>query len=169
MTLPSRVILEQSGVWEKEVTDFFAERLEGYSLNVCCGLSELGDVRVDMDPKDFGVAKADMKDLSFDSNIFDTVFSDPPWKIGFYDRFRPFFEMVRVAKVGGLIMLNAYWIPTAANVSREEIWVKAKRDFTNTSIISIFRKTRDEFPSELPKKFRQTNLRSSNDDRRNKQ
>ena len=162
MTLPSRVILQQSWVWEKEVIDFFSERIEGHSLNVCCGLSELGDVRVDIDPKDFSVAKADMKDLPFDSNTFDTVFSDPPWKIGFYDRFRPFFEMVRVAKVGGLIMLNAYWIPTAANVSREEIWVKAKRDFTNTSIISLFRKTRDELLGELPKKYRQTNLRSSN-------
>jgi ubiquinone/menaquinone biosynthesis C-methylase UbiE len=147
--LEKKLILRESWVWEKEVEDFMRERLVGYTLNVPCGASKLGDVRVDLDPVDANVRMADMKNLPFETNTFDTVISDPPWKLGFYDRFRQFFELVRVAKPDGRIILNAYWIPYSANSEILETWIKAKRTFTNTSIISISRKTRTETPEEL--------------------
>jgi len=149
MTLPKKLILQESWVWEKEVEDFIARRMKGYSLNVPCGESKLGDVRVDLEPRDPKVRIADMKNLPFDTNTFDTVLSDPPWKIGFYDRFRQFFELVRVAKVGGQIILNAPWVPYASNSEILETWIKAKRTFTNASLITISRKTRTETPNEL--------------------
>ena len=147
--MESKVILRPSWVWEKEVEDFVSARIKGYSLNVPCGESKLGDERLDLDPKDPKVRIVDMKNLPFDTNTFDTVISDPPWKIGFYDRFRQFFELVRVAKVGGQIILNAYWVPYASNSEILDTWIKAKRDFTNTSIISVSRKTRTETIQEL--------------------
>ena len=147
--LPKKLILQESWVWEKEVDDFVRQRMKGYSLNVPCGKSKLGDVRVDLEQHDSKTRIADMKDLPFETNTFDTVISDPPWKIGFYDRFRQFFELVRVAKVDGTIILNSTWIPYASNSELLEHWIKAKRDFTNVSIITVSRKTRTETPEEL--------------------
>lgn len=147
--MPKNVILQKSWIWEKEIEDFVIERIEGYSLNVPCGISQIGDVRVDLEKHDPKVRIADMKNLPFETNTFDTVISDPPWKIGYYDRFRQFFELVRVAKVGGLIILNATWIPTAANAELLEHWIKAKKPFTNSSLITLSRKTRTETTQEL--------------------
>ena len=86
-----------------------------------------------------------MRLLPFEANLFDTVISDPPWKIGYYERFRPFFEAVRVCKVGGTIIYNAYWIPMcpSGDVSEPELWVRQDKNWTNTSIISIFKKLKD--------------------------
>ena len=68
--------------------------------------------------------------------------SDPPWKISYYERFKPFFECVRVCKVGGKIIYNATWIPMtpSKDVKLEEVWVRQDNDFSNVSVISIFRK-----------------------------
>lgn len=83
--------------------------------------------------------------MTFPSNSFDTVVSDPPWKIGYYERFKPFFECVRVCKVGGLIIYNATWIPSTPSKDAElmEIFVRQDNDFSNTSIISVFKKVKD--------------------------
>jgi len=39
--------LRPAFVWEKEVEDFVRERVKGYTLNVPCGTSKLGDIRLD--------------------------------------------------------------------------------------------------------------------------
>jgi hypothetical protein len=78
-----------------------------------------------------------------EDNTFDTVVSDPPWKIGFYQRMKPFFECVRVCKVRGRIIYNAYWIPTSKFVELKEVWVRQDTDWSNTSVISVFKKTSD--------------------------
>jgi len=136
------VILKQSWVWNKPVEDFIKEKIKGYSLNICAGLSKLGDVKIDLDPKDKSVIKSDMKKLPFPDCTFDTVISDPPWKIGYFDRWKPFFECVRVCKVGGRIIYNAYWIPWSKKVELEGIWVRQDKPFANTSIISIFKRVK---------------------------
>ncbi len=138
-------ILKDSWVWKGTVTDFIRDKMVGRSLNVCAGLSDLGDVRVDLDPKDKAILKADMINLPFASCSFDTVIQDPPWKIGFYNRMKPFFECVRVCKVGGRIIYNAYWIPTSLAVKLTGIWIRQDKAWTNTSIISVFEKVTDEY------------------------
>jgi len=137
--------LIKSWVWNKSVNDFVKERIKGYSLNACAGLSPLGDVKIDLDPKDRSIIKADMKNLPFDSCTFDTVIQDPPWKIGYYDRWKPFLECVRVCKVGGQIIYNAYWIPDSKAVKLEEVFIRQDTAFSNTSVISIFKKTTDNY------------------------
>jgi len=138
------VKLQECWIWDKKISDFVKERLSGYSLNVCAGMNELGTVKIDLDPKDKSILKGEMRNLPFEENTFDSVVSDPPWKIGFFERMTPFFECVRVCKVGGTIIYNAYWIPTSKQVKLKELWVRTDTDWANTSIISVFEKIKKE-------------------------
>ena len=137
--------LVKSWVWNESVNDFIKDKIKGYSLNACAGKSKLGDVKIDLDPADRTVIKADMKKLPFENETFDTVIQDPPWKIGYYDRWQPFFECVRVCKIGGKIIYNAYWIPDSKAVKLEEVIIRQDTAFTNTSIISVFKKVTNEY------------------------
>lgn len=143
--LTGKTRLQQSWVWPSSVVEFVKEHLTGKTLNVCAGTNPLCSVNLDLDPKNRGMIKGEMRLLPFPSNTFDVVVSDPPWKIGYYERFRPFFECVRVCKVGGLIIYNAYWIPMTPSGDAEllETWIRHDSNFTNTSIISVFRKVAD--------------------------
>ena len=136
----SKTKLQACWVWNDTVEIFVKEHIQGYSLNVCAGKSSLGDVKIDLDPQDKSVIKGDMRHLDFPDETSDTVIQDPPWKIGFYHRMTPFFECVRVCKIGGKIIYNAYWIPESKLVYLEELWVRQDKPWTNTSIISIHRR-----------------------------
>ena len=65
--------------WEKNEEEFYKQFCEGRVLHVCCGQSKFGDVRVDIEPQDPGVLKADYRHLPFKNKSFDTVICDPPW------------------------------------------------------------------------------------------
>lgn len=127
-------------VWDKTVNEFVKSKVVGYSLNVCAGLSPVGDVRVDLDPKKKGVGMADMNKLPFTDNSFDTVISDPPWKIGLFQRMRPFSECVRVCKPGGRIIYNCTWRPVSRYVVLEEAVIRTDNNWSNVSVIWIFKK-----------------------------
>ena len=132
--------LQECWVWNSTVEEFIKSRIKGYSLNACAGKSSLGDVKLDLDPKDRSIIKGEMKRLPFDDSRFDTVIEDPPWKIGYYNRWKPFFECVRVCKVGGIIIYNAYWLPQSDDVELLECFIRSDEPFTNASIISVFKK-----------------------------
>lgn len=135
--------LVKSWVWDKKVNDFVRQRIKGYSLNMCAGLSDVGDVKMDLDPKKEGVTKGDMNKIPFPDNSFDTVISDPPWKIGFFQRMKPFFETVRVCKVGGRIIYNCTWKPISKCVELEEAIIRTDNNWSNVSIIYVFKKIKD--------------------------
>jgi len=142
-------------IWNKTIEEFVRSRVKGYSLNVCAGKSSVGDVKIDLNPQDKSVKKGDMNKLEFSDNTFDTVIQDPPWKIGFYKRMKPFFECVRVCKVGGEIIYNAYWIPTSKQAKLKETWIRQDSEWTNCSIISVFEKIKgDEKRKSNMKKVR---------------
>ena len=132
--------IQDCWIWNQTVEDFIKPFVKGYSLNVCAGKSSLGDVKIDLDPHDRTVIRGNMIALPYPDNTFDSVIQDPPWKIGFYQRMKPFFECVRVCKIGGNIVYNAYWIPTSKIVKLKGIWARQDADWTNTSIISVFEK-----------------------------
>jgi hypothetical protein len=142
--LTGKTILQDVWVWNGSVVEFIKGKIHGYSLNICAGKNPICDVNLDLDPKDRSILKGDMRLLPFETNTFDTVISDPPWKIGYYERFRPFFEAVRVCKVGGIIIYNATWIPMtpSGDAERIETIVRQDKNFTNASIISIFKKVK---------------------------
>lgn len=143
--MKKNTILQDCWIWSDTVSNFIKDKIKGYSLNVCAGKSSLCDVKIDLDPKDKSILKGDMRLLPFKSNTFDTVISDPAWKIGYYERFKPFFECVRVCKVGGKIIYNATWIPStpSGDVKLLGIWVRQDNFFSNTSIICEFEKIKD--------------------------
>lgn len=93
--------LKESWIWEDEVSSLVKTLISGKTLNVPCGTSLIGDVRADIDSTHNPDVICDLEDLPFESNSFDTVVSDPPWKIGYFHRMSPFFECVRICKVGG--------------------------------------------------------------------
>ncbi len=140
--MKKNTILQKCWIWNESVTNFVKDMIHGYSLNVCAGMNPVCDINLDLDPKDNSIIRGDMRLLPFKSNTFDTVVSDPPWKIGYYERFKPFFECVRVCKVGGSIIYNATWIPStpSKDVELKEVFVRQDNDFSNVSVISIFKK-----------------------------
>jgi len=138
-------------VWEQEIEDFVKERMKGYTLNVPCGKSKLGDVKLDLDSKlSMRSAYDFFKDeLNYADNTFDTIISDPPWKIGHYFRPKLFFKLVEKCKIGGIIIYNATWIPTSKYVKLKECWIRQSSQFSNISVISVFEKIAD-----VPKKIK---------------
>ena len=149
--MKAKTILQDCWVWNGDVTSFIQGLIHGYSLNVCAGRNPICDVNMDLDPKDRTIIKGDMRLIPYPSNTFDTVVSDPPWKIGYYNRFRPFFECIRVCKVGGKIIYNATWIPDSPMGDVKLLRLVARQDnvFSNTSIISVFEKVKDNPDYEM--------------------
>ena len=84
-----------------------------------------------------------MNNIPFKDNTFDTVISDPPWKIGFFQRMRPFFECVRVCKLGGRIIYNCTWKPISKCVELEEAVIRTDNNWANVSIIYVFKKIKE--------------------------
>lgn len=136
--------LTRSWVWDKKVNDFVKERVIGKSINICAGLSTVGDVKIDLDPKNSKIGRADMCNLPYKDEEFDTVISDPPWKIGFFQRMKPFFEAIRVCKVGGRIIYNCTWKPISRCVELEEAIIRTDNNWSNVSVIWIFKKIKNE-------------------------
>ena len=136
--------LTKSWVWDKKVNDFARERIKGKSINICAGLSEVGDIKFDLDPKNPKVSKADMNNIPHPSESFDTVISDPPWKIGFFQRMKPFFEAIRLCKVGGRIIYNCTWKPISKCVELEEAIIRTDNNWSNVSIIWVLKKIKNE-------------------------
>lgn len=132
--------LQESWVWPNLITKKIQFLVKGYSLNVCSGLSELGDVRLDIDPKFPAVQKADMSDIPFKDETFDTIISDPPWKTNFFQRQRPFSEAVRVCKTGGRIIYNCVWRPVSKYVKLEKVFLRTDNNWANISAVWIFKK-----------------------------
>lgn len=131
----------KSWEWPQDITDNVEELLDpGSTLNICAGTNRLGDVKIDLDPKSENVQKMNMRDLQYPDETFDNVIIDPPWKLGYYQRFRPFYEAVRVTKIGGNIFYNATWIPHSDQCSLVNVYVRRDSHWGNVSVISHYRR-----------------------------
>lgn len=139
--------LKDCWVWSDDITQKVKSFMFGKTLNVPCGLSKLGNIRGDIDPQEPDIIKMDMNDLPYPDDSFDCVIQDPPWKINFFHRQKPFFEAVRVCKVGGRIIYNCTWMPTSKYVKLEDKIIRVDKNWAMVSIIWIFKKTGD-----IPKK-----------------
>ena len=138
--IPEHHKFKQSWRWPHAIEYFFAMMISSLSLHVCCGRSSLGDIRLDIDRDSARTIAGDMRSLPFADNIFDWVFGDWPWKMNYFQRWRPFYEMVRVCKIGGRIIINATWIPFSKQAVLEELYVRCDGPFKLASVICVFRK-----------------------------
>jgi hypothetical protein len=109
--------------WHSKLQEFVAEKVsavDGETINLCCGTSSLGDVRVDkiesVETADGTVETAatrlaDARDLPFNNDRFGMAIMDPPWKVSLRDRIDLLSEAVRVVEQGGSVLHNAWWTP----------------------------------------------------------
>ena len=140
--------------WPHAIESFFKLRTEDkYSLHVCCGKSRLGNVRLDLDPNSNRTQEGDMRKIPFPNDIFDVVFGDWPWKLNYYQRFRPFYEMIRVCKVGGQIIVNAMWIPHSEAAILKEIFVRCDSIFGQASVILVYEKITNFYDQKIDTKI----------------
>ena len=142
--VPQHLQFRKSWRWPHAIESFFKLRIENkYSLHVCCGQSEIGTVRIDLDPTSKRTQEGDMRDIPFTNNMFDVVFGDWPWKMNYYQRFRPFFEMARVCKVGGYVIVNSTWIPHSEVMLLKEMFVRCDSPWGTASVILVYEKISD--------------------------
>lgn len=88
-------------------TDYFEYWLrdfvkDGSCLNICCGYSEVGDVRVDISPDSTRTMDGDLYNLlaTFRPEQFDYVYIDPPFEayVTGPNRFRWQFDAFKICK-----------------------------------------------------------------------
>jgi hypothetical protein len=65
-------------LWPKEIEAYLNMLLVGKSLHVCCGKSQIGDIRLDLFEKDADVL-GDASRLPFTDKSVDTILIDPPY------------------------------------------------------------------------------------------
>ena len=146
LPIPKHHQFRKSWRWPHCIEDFFRLRIENkYSLHVCCGQSSLGDVRIDIDPRSQRTHEGDMNNIPFENNSFDVVFGDWPWKLNYFARWKPFYEMIRKCKVGGYIIINCTWQPFSKSVVLKEMFVRCDFPFGQASLILVYEKITTEF------------------------
>lgn len=84
-------------LWSSEVEGWIYKRLIGKTLHVCCGKSQLGHCRVDLNDPSADVL-ADAARLPFKAQSWDTVLIDPPYNGVFQWNHDMLAELARVAK-----------------------------------------------------------------------
>ena len=84
-------------LWPKDVESYLESLLIGKTLHVCCGLSKLGDVRLDLYADNVDVI-GDMSKFPFGKETFDTVLIDPPYNSKLQVMHDMLSELSRVAR-----------------------------------------------------------------------
>jgi hypothetical protein len=137
-TLASEHTYESSWRQPEDVDRWIREEVaDRFTLNLCAGKSPIGDVKVDADPQQPEAIPADMRTLPFEESTFEAVVFDPPWKLGYYKRQKPFFEAVRVTEPGGIIIMNALWVGDSDQATLEETVLRADDEWANVSALTL--------------------------------
>jgi hypothetical protein len=97
-------------LWPDSIQDVLESRFIGRTLHVCCGKSQLGDVRLDLNEPDADIQcdAADMREHVADGE-FDTVLCDPPYNGNFQWNHDLLNELARVASKR--IIFQHWFIP----------------------------------------------------------
>jgi hypothetical protein len=133
-------------LWPESIEDVLDSLLLGNSLHVCCGLSKLGNVRLDLDPNVNPDVIADASKLPFSDNSFDTVLCDPPYNGKFQWNHDMLSELARVAS--SRIIFQHWFIPANKfgqykkaqekfQLSQTYVW-QGQTYFGRAQIISVF-------------------------------
>jgi len=139
----------------KTLRRWFQTRVNGLSLHLCYGRTRLdGCVNVDIVKTDAVDVVADMFHLPFRDNAFDTILSDPPYKLAYNKR--PFFinEMTGVAKKkkGSSIVLKLDFIPYFPEFGLSELYIyQGRRYWAHVSLLLKFEYKNNSKPETLEK------------------
>ena len=121
---------------------FFQKHVSGKTLHLCSGKTTLADA-INVDIKQYSTlnVQADMFKLPFRGNCFDTVISDPPYKLAYDKRHLFVSEILRVIKkrTGSKIVLKLDFIPYFRDFGLKELYVyQGKRYWANVSLLLVF-------------------------------
>jgi hypothetical protein len=72
-------VLHVEWIHPDDVEQWLSKMIIGKTLNVCCGHSMVGDVRIDSDPNSSRTEAGDLFKLDYLPGSFDTVIVDPPF------------------------------------------------------------------------------------------
>jgi len=115
---------------------FVETRAIGSVLQVCCGGSRLGQVRVDIDCTVPGVTVcADMLALPFRADAFDTIAADPMYNLAYPTRVHLQRELARIAR--RRILFKAPWVMRAAGWRLVETLLLASHTCANVAVLSV--------------------------------
>ena len=78
-------VLQVNWIHTSTVEEWLRLMVIGSSLNMCCGMSKVGDVRIDRRTETNRTRGGDLFKLDFPPMSFDTVICDPPFE--FYNKF----------------------------------------------------------------------------------
>jgi len=131
---------KKSWMWSKDLEQFFESKCSGLVLHICCGESELGDVRVDLREDSKANVIADMFHLPFRDEAFDTIICDPPYKLAYDKRLKFLFPTLDKLKAGGKLILKLNWIPRFGDKAKltEMYLYEGKRYWADISIITVW-------------------------------
>jgi len=82
--------------WNRKTDFWLLRHCIGRTLNVCCGRSKIGDLRIDIDPSLEPDMIGDVMDLPFRPGTFGTVICDPPFSL--YNRFKWIYRLADLAE-----------------------------------------------------------------------
>lgn len=88
-------VLQVNWVHHPDVEKWLSKMAIGRTLNVCCGMSQVGEIRVDTDPNTKRTEEGDLFRLRFPARSFVTVICDPPFS--YFNRFRWIVELADIA------------------------------------------------------------------------
>ena len=129
--------LEPNWVWWASEEKLYYKLLRGFTLHVCCGKSQIGDVRVDADALLRPDVVADMFHLPFKRHSFESAIIDPPWEE--WD-FRYLYELKDIAK---RVVLIHKTLPRFRGMKLVEVWIASKVNIL-AKIVSVWEKAHSE-------------------------
>ena len=113
-------------LWSDSIQEFLETLFVGTTLHVCCGMSQIGDYRLDFDPNNHPDFICDAARLSFADNSFDTILCDPPYNGKFQWNHDMLSELSRVASKR--IIFQHWFIPA----NKFGLYKKAQEKFELT-------------------------------------
>lgn len=136
-------------LWPADVERFIESLLIGESLHLCCGLSRIGDVRLDWDEDVNPDVVGDASNPPFEDLSFDTVLADPPYNGRFQWNHDLLKNMARVAR--RRIVFQHWFLPAdkqgrykkdhSFTLSQVHVW-QPKTYFGRVQVVSVFDRTR---------------------------
>jgi hypothetical protein len=96
-------------LWPEQISMVLNSLLIPKSLHVCCGYSQLGDVRVDLNIEMNPDVIVDASQLPFKNESFESILCDPPYNGKFQWNHNLLSELSRVAK--NRIVFQHWFIP----------------------------------------------------------
>lgn len=135
-------------LWNDAIEDVLQGLFIGRTLHLCCGDSQLGDVRVDIDPSKNPNLILDVENMRSEiaDKSFDTVLCDPPYNGRMQWNHNLLAEMSRIAKQR--IIFQHWFIPATPqglykkaqeHFALAELYVwQPKTYFGRVQVVSVF-------------------------------